>query len=85
MAAEDISGSAVFMDAVPNLNMKMCYAAITSTEDDDYIDFANIGMKEVYMAIALVANATEACAVSGTVVTFTAGGTDAIKVIAIGI
>lgn len=85
MAAEDISSTATFADGVPNLNMKMCYAAVTCTENDDYIDFANIGMSAVYMAIALVDNATEACTVSGTVVTFTAGGTDAIKVIAIGI
>jgi len=87
MAAEDISGTATFADGVPNLNMKMCYAVVTCTENDDYVDFANIGMSAVYMAFATVGttNAAEVVTIDGTKVIFGAGGTDQMKVLAIGI
>jgi hypothetical protein len=85
MTAADISSSATCYDGLPSIGMSLKIVTVTCTEDDDWVDMSNWGFKTLYMAIALVANASEACTISGTTVVFTAGATDAITVLVIGV
>ena len=87
MTAEDISSTiSLQKDIAPNLGAMLDVVQVTCTENDDYIDMANYGYTTVYLAIALVSNATEACTVSSdTIITFTAGGTDAITLLVAGV
>ena len=87
MTAEDISSTiSLQKDIAPNLGGMVDVVQVTCTENDDYIDMANYGYTTVYLAIALVSNATEACEISSdTIITFSAGGTDAITLLVIGV
>lgn len=86
MTAADISSTMTTYDAVPNDGMKIKLVTVTSTENDDYIDMASDGYASVLWAVALVSNATEACEISDdTVITFSAGGTDAITLLVVGV
>lgn len=87
MTAEDISSTiSLQKDVTPNLAAMMDVIQVTCTENDDYIDMANYGYTTVYLAIALVSNASEAVTISdSTKLTFTAGGTDAITLLVAGV
>jgi len=85
MTAADISSTAECHDGLPNINMSLKVVEVTCTENDDWVDMSNWGFKTLYMAIALVSNASEACTIDGTKVVFTAGGTDVIKLLVIGV
>jgi len=87
MTAEDISSTiSTHLDLAPNLGGMISVVKVTSTENDDYIDMSNYGYTTVHLAIALVSNATEAVTISdSTILTFTAGGTDAITVLVAGV
>ena len=85
MTAEDISSTASCYDGLPNIGMSVKVVAVTCTENDDWVDMSNWGFKTLYMAIALVSNASEACTIDGTKVVFGAGGTDVIKLLVIGV
>ena len=86
MTAEDISSTiSVATDGLPNIGLRMNVVKVTCTENDDWVDMANYGYSTIYVAIALVANATEACTISGTTIVFGAGGTDAITVLVVGV
>lgn len=87
MTAEDISSTiSVSNDIAPNLGGMLNVVKVTCTENDDYIDMSNYGYTTVYLAIALVSNATEACEISNdTRITFSAGGTDAITLLVAGV
>lgn len=87
MTAEDISSTiSIANDIAPNLGGKMDVIRVACTENDDYIDMSNYGYTTVYLAIALVSNATEAVTISdSTKLTFTAGGTDTITILVAGV
>lgn len=85
--AEDISSTiSVATDITPNLGAKINVVKVSSTENGDWIEMSNYGYSTVYWAVALVANAAEACTISdSTKITFAAGGTDAITVLVAGV
>lgn len=87
MTAEDISSTiSIAKDVSPNLGAKTMLIRVLSTENDDYVDMANYDFASVYWAVALVANASEAVTITDdTKLTFTAGGTDTITVLVVGV
>jgi len=89
MTAADITSTiSIDTDALPNLGLKMHLIRVTSTENGDWIEMstAPYGYTDVYWAVALVANATEAVGISdNTKLTFSAGGTDVITVLVAGV
>lgn len=87
MTAADISSTiSIAKDVTPNLGVMTDVIRVACTENDDWVDMSNYGYTTVYMALALVANATEACTISdSTKIVFGAGGTDTITVFVVGV
>lgn len=89
MTAEDITSTiSIANDVTPSLGAKMMLIRVTSTENDDYIEMSGspYDYKDVYWAVALVANATEPVTIAdNTKLTFTGGGTDIITVLVCGV
>lgn len=89
MTAEDITSTiSIAKDAVPNLGLKMHLIRVASTENGDWVEMstAPYGYTDVYWAVALVAQASEAVGISdNTKLTFSAGSTDTITVLVAGV
>lgn len=89
MTVADITSTiSIGKDAIPNLGLKMHLIRVACTENNDWIEMstAPYGYTSVYWAVALVSNATEAVGISDdTKLTFSAGGTDTITVLVIGV
>ena len=89
MAVADITADiSIAGDVTPNLNMKMHVVRVTCTENSDWIEMSTspYDYTTVYAAIALVSNASEACEISdSTKITFSAGGTDTITLLIVGV
>jgi hypothetical protein len=87
MTAADISADiSIQKDIAPNLGAMIDVVRVTCTENDDWIEMSNYGYTTVYMAFALVSNATEAVTISdSTKIVFGAGGTDTITLLVVGV
>lgn len=82
----DITSKATFSDAVPNLNIKIVYAAVTDTEGaGNAVTIPN--MTTVYMASAVDAsdNSVAATTVSGATVVITGDEANGVRMIVAGL
>ena len=89
MGVADITSTiSIDNDITPNLGAKSHIIRVLCTENSDWIEMstAPYNYTTVYFAVALVSNASEACEISdSTKITFSAGGTDTITLLVIGV